>query len=185
MRRLGAYSNTYSGVETATNLSNNHGYNAGGNVGYAYSDRTQFTFTGGYLRYISNLTENDDVTTTIGIVHQFSPQLTISASVGGFWSDTKVVQSDLPATGSRVRHNGELYGGNIIYAISERTQIGANLSENLAPSGSGTLSKTDSAGASLTQQFSDRLTGRLGANYTRTKVPTTDIEFIHQQLLLR
>ena len=44
----GAYSNTYDGVETGTTLSNNHGYNAGGNVGYAYSDRTQFTFVAGY-----------------------------------------------------------------------------------------------------------------------------------------
>jgi hypothetical protein len=169
----GAYSNTYSGVENATTLSNNHGYNASGNVGYAYSDRTQFTLTAGYSKYISNVTRSNEVTTTIGVVHQFSPQLTISASVGGFWNDTKVVQSDLPATGIRQRDDGQLYGGNISYAFSERTQFVANLSENLAPSSSGTLNKTDSAGAYLTHQFSDRLTGRLGANYARTTVPTT------------
>jgi hypothetical protein len=51
--------------------------------------------------------------------------------------------------------------------------LGVNLSEGLAPSGSGTLNKTDSAGASLTHRFSDRLTGRLGGSYTRTIVPTT------------
>jgi hypothetical protein len=171
----GAYSNTYSSVDTATAtaLSNNHGYNANGNVGFAYSDRTQFAFTAAYSDYISNLTHADAVTTTIGIVHQFSPQLTISASVGGFWSDTKVVQSDVPAAGSRVRDDGPLYGGSVSYAFSERTQFGVNLSENLVPSGSGALSKNEVAGAWLTHQFSDRLTGRLGANYTRTIVPVT------------
>ena len=94
----GAYSNTYDGVETGTTLSNNHGYNVGGNVGYAYSERTQFTLVAGYFNYVSNLTRSNAVTTTFGAVHQFSPQLTISASVGGFWGDTKVVQNDLPAT---------------------------------------------------------------------------------------
>jgi CheY-like chemotaxis protein len=44
---------------------------------------------------------------------------------------------------------------------------------NGAPSGSGTLNKIDSAGISLTHQFSDRLTGRLGAGYTRTIIPVT------------
>ena len=83
------------------------------------------------------------------------------------------MQSDLPATGSRQRDTGELYGGSISYAFSERTQFGANLAENLAPSSSGTLNKTDSAGLSLTHQFSDRLTGRLGASYSRTTIPIT------------
>ena len=86
---IGAYSNTYSGVETGTSLSNNHGYSTGGNVGYAYSDRTQFTFTAGYLNYVSDVTHSDAVLATIGVVHQFSPQLTVSVSAGGFWNNAK------------------------------------------------------------------------------------------------
>jgi hypothetical protein len=168
-----AYNNTYDGVESGATISNNRGYGAGGNVGYAYSDHTQFTFVARYLYYASNITHSDAVTTTLGVVHQFSPQLTVSASAGGFWSDTEVVQNNLPATGSRVRDSGGLYGGSISYAFSERTQFGVYLSENLVPSGSGILSKSDNAGLSLTHQFSDRLTGRLGAGYTRTVIPVT------------
>jgi predicted porin len=92
--------------------------------------------------------------------------------VGGFWNDIKVTQSDI-VTENRRRDRGELYGGDISYAFSERTQFVANLSENLAPSSSGTLTKSDSAGASLTHLFSDRLTGRLGATYARTIFPVT------------
>jgi hypothetical protein len=168
-----AYSNTYSGVDNGTTLSNNHGCYVSGNADYAYSDRTKFTFATGYSNYISDVTHSNELTATVGVVHQFSPQLTLSASVGGFWTSTNVVQPDLPATGSRVRENGELYGGNIGYAISEQTQFAATVSENLTPSGSGTLNKNETATASLTHQFSDRLTGRLGASYTRTKFPVT------------
>ena len=173
---VGAYSNRYDGVETdARRCPTITATTPVGNVGYAYSDRTQFNVHGRVLRtIISDLTHSNEVTTTIGAVHQFSPQLTISASVGAFWSDTTVAQSDLPASGGNQRRDsGELYGGSISYAVSERTQFGANLSENLAPSSSGTLNKTDNADAWLTHQFSDRLTGRLGANYSRTTVPVT------------
>jgi hypothetical protein len=169
----GAYSNTYDGVESGATFSNNHGYNISGNAGYAYSDRTQFTLVAAYLHYVSNITQSDGVTTTLGVVHQYSPQLTISASAGGFWSDAKIVQNGLPTSDSRVRDSGGLYGGNVGYAFSERTQFGAFLSETLTPSGSGTLSKSDNAGLSLTHQFSDRLTGRLGAIFTRTTFPVT------------
>ncbi len=106
-------------------------------------------------------------------MHQFSPQLTLSASAGGFWDKTKVVQSDLPAAGSEQRTTGELYGGSISYTFSERTQFGVNVSENLTPSGSGTLNKTDVASATLTHRFSEGLTGRLGASYNRTTIPVT------------
>jgi hypothetical protein len=170
---VGAYSNTYSGVASGTSLSNNHGYSAAGNAGYAYSDRTQLTFSAGYSNYVSDVTYSDAALATIGVVHQFTPQLTVSASAGGFWNNSNVVQNDLPATGRRQRDTGELYGGSVSYAFSERTQFGANLAENLAPSSSGTLNRTDSAGLSLTHQFSERLTGRLGASYSRTTVPVT------------
>jgi hypothetical protein len=169
----GAYSNTYDGVQTGSTLSNNHGYNAGGNAGYTYSDRTRFNFTAGYSNFSSNVTHSNNVIATIGVVHQFSQQLTLSASAGGFWDKTKVVQSNLPAAGSQPRTTGELYGGNISYAFSEQTQFDANLSENLTPSSSGTLNKSDNAGVVLTHRFSDRLTARLGASYSRTTIPLT------------
>jgi len=175
---VGAYGNRYDSVNSSAsgtpsnNLSNNHGYSAGGNAGYAYSDRTQLTLSAVYLHDTSNVARSDSVTTTLGVVHQFSPQLTISASLGGYWTDIEATQGDA-ATGNRRRANGELYGGNISYAFSERTQFAAYLSENVTPSSSGTLSKSENASASLTHQFSERFNGRLGASYTRTINPTT------------
>jgi long-subunit fatty acid transport protein len=105
-------------------------------------------------------------------VHQFSPQLTISASLGRFWSDIEATNSSL-AGGNRRHDDGGLYGGSISYALSERTQFDASLSENVTPSGSGTLIKSDVAAVSLTHRLSDRLTGRLGASYTRATFPAT------------
>lgn len=187
---VGAYNNRYDSVADGATFSNNHGYTAGGNVGYAYSDRTQLTFTVAYFDYISNIADSNAVTSTIGIVHQFSPQLTISISGGAFWSDTTAAQSVLvcPApqdqcdsgvvqpvpvsTNDRRRASGGLYGGSISYALTERAQLYVSLSESLAPSGAGALSKSDNAGVSLAYSFSDRLTGRVGASYTRTIFPT-------------
>jgi len=169
---VGAYSNHYDVVESNAALSNNHGYYGTGTVGYAYSDRTQITFLAGYTNYVSDVARSNGVTTTVGAVHQFSPQLTVSASVGVFWSDTDATGNSL-AGGDHRRDSGGLYGGSISYAVSEQTLVGASLSEGLTPSGSGTLSKTDSAVASLMHQFSERLTGRLGASYARTTFPAT------------
>ena len=135
------------------------------------------TFAAAYSHYSSDVTRSDYVTTTLGVAHQFSPQLTISASVGGFWSDIEATRNALvcpttpilcdtglvprvPITTSDQRHDsGPLYGGNISYAFSERTQLAASLVENLAPSASGTTNKSDSAYASLSHQFSERLSG--------------------------
>ena len=127
------------------------------------------------------------MTTTIGVVHQFSPQLTISASVGGFWSDIDYrgktmlgarharpvrqrvvpVPTDAPLYG--------LYGGR-----SATRSPSARSSPPASPKARAErlrcLSKSDSAGASLTHQFSDRLTGRLGAGYTRTIFPATCLD---------
>ena len=175
---VGAYGNRYDSVNASAsgtpsdNLSNNHGYSAGGNAGYAYSDRTQLTFSAVYLHDTSDVARSDSVTTTLGVVHQFSPALTISASLGGYWADIEATQGDA-ANGNRRRTNGELYGGSVSYAFSERTQFNASLSEGITPSGTGTLSKSDSAGASLTHRFSERFDGRLGASYTRSINPTT------------
>jgi hypothetical protein len=57
------------------------------------------------------------------------------------------------------------------YAFSERTRLGAGLSESLAPNGAGALSKSDTAAATLLHEFSERLTGRLGASFQRTAFP--------------
>jgi hypothetical protein len=74
-------------------------------------------------------------------------------------------------SGDRRRASGGLYGGSIAYAFSARARLYVSLAETLAPTGAGLLSKSDNASASLSYQFSDRLTGRLGANYTRTVFP--------------
>ena len=113
-----------------------------------------------YSHYSSNVTRGDYVTTTLGVVHQFSPRLTISASVGGSGATSRPRRrrSSVPATpilcesglvprvpittGDQRSDNGQLYGGNIGYAFSERTQLTASLAEILGPSGTGTLTKT-------------------------------------------
>jgi opacity protein-like surface antigen len=128
------------------------------------------TFVVGYTGYDSDVSRSSGVTSTVGVVHQFSPQLTVSASAGAFWSDTDPADDTLAGGGSR-RDSGGLFGGSITYAFSERTDIGVALSEGLSPSSSGTLSKTDLAAASIVHRFSERLIGRVGASYQRTVVP--------------
>lgn len=169
---VGAYSNRYQPIESGTALPNNHGYYAAFNAEHALSDRTQFTFVVGYTNDVSDLARSDAVTSTFGIVHQYSPRLTVSASLGGYWGSTEIAVNS-PGDGNRRRDSGGLYGGSISYAVSERTQFGVKLAEGLTPSSSGTLTKTDVASASLTHRFSDRLTGRMGASYTRTTIPAT------------
>ena len=188
---LGGFANRYETIQgSGSALQNNNSYFAGGNVGYAYSERTQLTWSTVYSHYSSNITRTDSVTTTLGVVHRFSPQLTISASAGGFWSDIEATRTALvcPTTpavcdtglvprvpitsGDQRRDNGHLLGGNISYAFSERAQLLVSLSENLAPSSTGTLTKTDSASVSLSYGFSEHLTGRLGLNYSRQVFPT-------------
>jgi len=165
----GAFDNQYDRVQGGGTLQNNRGYYAGGTVTYAYSERTQLKLAAMPSYYASDVTRGDSVTATLGVVHEFSPQLTISGSIGGFWSDMETTQDTVSS--NRRRDSGWLYGGDIRYAYSERTQFAAGLSENLVPSGTGTLDKTDSATASVSHRFSDRFTGHLGAGYTRTVVP--------------
>lgn len=191
--RAGAFNNQYSSVQsqsTNASLQNNSAYYGGGTINYAYSERTQFNFVAAYGHTTSDLTRSDSITATIGFVHRFSERFTISASVGEFWTDIQATQTALvcPTTpvlcdsgvvlrvpitsGDSRSDNGQLYGGNVSYAFSERTSFSALLSENLAPSSAGTLTKTDTAGASLSHSFSERLTGRLGASYSRTVFPS-------------
>jgi hypothetical protein len=191
--RAGAFDNQYSSVQnrgTNASLQNNSAYYGGGTVNYAYSERTQLSFLAAYGHTTSDVTQSDSITTTISVVHRFSERLTASASVGQFWSDIQATQTALvcpttpilcdsglvprvPITSGEARSdNGQLYGGNISYALSDRTSLSASLTENLAPSSAGTLTKTDTAGASLSHNFSERLSARLGASYTRQVFPS-------------
>jgi hypothetical protein len=186
----GWYWNSYDAVEGVSSLNDNRGYNAGANLGYRYSERTQFTAAAVFSHYSSDITRSDAVTTTLGIVHEFSPQLTVSASVGGFWSDIEAQQTALvcpttpflcdtgvaqrvPVTSGERRHDsGPLFGGSVNYAYSERTRLIASLAQGLAPDATGTVTRSNIAGAQLSHQISERLIARIGVDYTRTTYPT-------------
>ncbi|MFO1204688.1 MAG: hypothetical protein U1E63_02935 [Burkholderiales bacterium] len=189
--RAGAFNSQYSSVQTTTSpLQNNSACYGSGTIDYAYSERTQINLLAAYAHTTSDLTRSDSVITRIGVVHRFSEQLTASASVGQFWSDITATRTGLvcpttpvlcdsglvprlPITSGESRsYSGQLYGGNLNYAFSERTSLTAFLAENLAPSSTGTLTKTDSAGASLSHNWSERLSARLGASYTRQVFPS-------------
>jgi opacity protein-like surface antigen len=173
---VGGYANWYDSVEGTDTQSDDWGYNVLGNLGYLYSDQTRLTYTLGYTYYASDLTRSNVLTTTLGVVHRFSPQLTVSGSVGGFWSDTTARQN-LPGQGAPIAagenrdDSGPLFGGSIAYAFSESTQLDVRASQGLAPSSTGTISESTNASAALSHRFSDQLTGRLGASYLRTTYP--------------
>ncbi len=184
----GGYGNRYENVEGGGTQPNNHGYSVGATTRYAFSDRTPLTFSVSYSYFSSDLTRSESVTPTLGIVHQFSPSLTISATVGGFWTTTEAGQAvtvcpTTPGsctsitTGETRRNSGPLYGGSVTYDLSEQTRLDASFGENLVPSSSGVLTKNDSVNASLIHRFSDTLTGRLGASYTRSIFPGALSEF--------
>ena len=173
---VGGYANWYDSVEGSDAQSDDWGYNVSGNLGYAYSDQTRLNYTLGYTYYASDITRSNVLTTTLGVVHRFSPQLTVSGSVGGFWSDTTAKQN-LPGQGTPIDagenrdDSGTFFGGSIAYAFSESTQFDARASQGLAPSGTGTISKSTNASVALSHQFSERLSGRVGAGYAQTKYP--------------
>jgi len=168
----GAYDNTYSGVVNSGSFSNNHGFTASGNAGYVYSDKTKLTLVVGFSNYFSNATDSDAITATVGAVHQITPELAISGSIGGFWSDLST-QPVGQVAGTQFHDSGPLYGGSVVWTISNETHLDITLSQYLAPSSYGSLTKSSNATGSLVHQFSDRLTGRLGAGYTRTVFPVT------------
>ena len=173
---VGGYANWYDSVEDITGQSDDWGYNVTGNLGYAYSDKTRLTYTLGYTYYTSDITRSNVLTTTLGVVHQFSPQLTVSGSAGGFWSDTTARQN-LPGQGTPIDagekrdDSGTFFGGSIAYAFTETTRFDARASQGLAPSGTGTINENTSASAALLHQFSDQLSGRIGASYAKTTFP--------------
>jgi opacity protein-like surface antigen len=187
----GWYQNDYDTVEGAQGtLSDNRGYLAGATLDHRYSDRTGFKAATMFSNYISDITRSNVVTTTLGVAHQVSPQLTLSASVGGFWSETEseetafacpaapvlcrtgLVQPVLVSSGDRRRDSGPLYGGGISYDFTEGTRLAVTLSQSIDPSGTGTIVKNTDAAAAFSHRFSERVTGRLGISYTRTKLPT-------------
>jgi opacity protein-like surface antigen len=96
--------------------------------------------------------------------------------VGGFWTDTTARQN-LPGQGTPIDagenrdDSGTLIGGSVLYAFSESTRLDFLASQGLAPSGTGTISESTNASIALLHQFSDRLSGRVGANYAKTTNP--------------
>ena len=59
------------------------------------------------------------------------------------------------------------FGGSIAYAFSESTQLDVRASQGLAPSGTGTISKSTSAAWRLSHRFSDQLVRPAWAQATR------------------
>jgi hypothetical protein len=167
---IGGYSNRYTSVADDGTFSNNRGAFVGGGMDYAYSDRTRVNISATYLRDSSDTSHSDSVTGAIGVAHQISPRWTVSVSAGGYSIDTTSTSQGAVAP-HEGRATGGLFGGHMILDISERSQLTLRVVETVAPSGIGVLSRSDDANATLTHRFSDRLSGRLGASFRRTRFP--------------
>jgi hypothetical protein len=201
-----AYSNSYSQIQsqpvtTAGALVDNDGWSVGGNVGYAWSQRTQLSLTGSYSTYNSDITDSTYVTTTLAVSHQFSEKLTASAYGGYFWSDIQttsnvavcpttpilcqlgLVQFVLVPFGTDQSSGGTLFGGSLGYQFTERTSLTVGASQNIIPSGTGIINKSTNINGTLSHAFSDRLRGRLGATWTRSTVPGLDTESFRNEYL--
>jgi hypothetical protein len=171
-------------------LPDNRGYTAGGSLTYLYSPRTQLTGSASYSHLQSDVSRSNYVTAALGVTHQFSERLTLFASVGHFWSHNEALTDATvcPTTpilcqlglatpivivsGGSGNQNGPLYNGNLSWQLTERTSFVATLAEQLGPSATGVLTKTNAGGVSLFHQFSERLTGRVSASYLETRYPT-------------
>ncbi len=175
----GVYTNWYDAVGEAEQdaLADDRGATLGGSLSYAFSERTRLDYQLGYTYFRSDATRSDAVTTSIGVVHEYSPALTVSASVGGYWAETKA-RTVLPgagdpiAPGEKRRDDGVFFGGSLEYRVTEQTRLSVNLSESLVPSSTGTLSRSDRATLAVSHGFSERLSGRLGASFERAKFPS-------------
>ncbi len=167
--KASVYDNRYDAAVENTTFQNNHGYYAGGGATYAYSDALQLVATALYSYYASDVSHSDSATATLGFVYRYSPQLTISATGGGFWSDTTASEGTL--AGESRRATGGLWNARVSYALSDQTELGASIVESLSPSSTGLLSKLDTAIVTLNSRFSDRSTGRLAGSYARTTYP--------------
>jgi opacity protein-like surface antigen len=188
------YANNYQAVQPGLDSpTDNRGYTAGGSLTYLYSPRTQLTGSASYSHFQSDVSRSNYVTATVGVTHQFSERLTLFASVGHFWSHNEALTDATvcPTTpilcelglatpivivsGGSGNVNGPLYNGNLNWQLTERTSFLATLAQQLGPTATGgatgVLTKTQTAGATLLHQFSERLTGRVGAGYIKTIYP--------------
>ena len=102
---------------------------------------TQLSLLVGYSSYFSGSTDSNAITTTIGVVHQFAPSSPYPAPLAASGA-TLATQPTALAPGTRFHDSGALYGGNVIYSFSERSQLTVNVNEYLAPSSFGSLTKT-------------------------------------------
>jgi hypothetical protein len=186
------FSNDYGSASGGGTQSDNRGWSVGGNLGYALTDRTQVTLASSYSWFDSDISDSDSVSTTLGISHRYSEWLSFSAYGGYFWSNIEstqnffvcpttpaVCQAGLVAPvqvafGDERSSSGTLFGGTVNYRISERTTIGADASQNIQPSGVGTITKVTAMGASLNHGFSERLRGQIGGAWRRSTIPGTD-----------
>jgi hypothetical protein len=74
--------------------------------------------------------------------------------------------------GSERRDTGTLYNGSLQYAFSERTRLGASLSESIQPSAVGALQRFNVASVTVSHELSERLSGRASVGYSETTLPT-------------
>lgn len=179
---VSAYANHYDkAADAPTTFQNNWSWSAGANAGYAVSSQAQLTFTTLFSHYSSDVERDDSVTATAALAYDVSPRLAVSGSVGYFWTSSDTDAASFACSAGvgqcgegRVRSHddGVLFGGSVRYSALEQTILLATAAENLAPSGTGALSKNSNAALTAVHRFTDRLTGRVGASYTRTKFPT-------------
>jgi hypothetical protein len=178
-----AYSNRYEDLGTSGTFQDNWSWQAGATAAFEYSPQTRIELVALYSRLSSDLERSNAVTATAGIAHEVSPQLTVSASAGGYWVDSDTAASAFlcPAgagacgnEGDRIRshHDGGLYGGSVRWIVREGSTLLATVSDVLAPTGTGALSRSTLGAVSVTQAFSERLAGRVTAGFTRTRFPT-------------
>ena len=184
------YQNSYSTSGSNTsNLQDNSGYSAGGNLGYTLTPQTQLSLSASYSYYDSDITTNNSISTQLAATHQYSERLTVSGYGGYFWSQIDATQNVpvcptnpllcqlglvQPVTipvGTNRNGNGTLFGGSVNYLASLQTTLTANASQNITPSGTGTITKATNFNAYVNHNFSERLRGRAGGTWTESTIP--------------
>jgi hypothetical protein len=178
--RVAGNDNRYDSLQADESFQDNRSYSAGASARYAYSERAYATFLADFARFSSDIERTETVTAVLGFAYDVSPRLKLSGSAGYFWSEVR--NSQIPDRDSR-RDDGHLVGGEVSYDASQSSRLVAGLSERLTPSAAGGLAITDYAYAGLSYAVTDRLSGRLGASYTRMRfvggvgVPTGDTHY--------
>jgi hypothetical protein len=165
---VAGYNNNYTSAGSDVVFEDNHGYTARATATYLWSDRTRIESSVDYLHNISHVSTDDTVTGTVRVVHRFSPQLTTWLSAGAFWAKNKTQEQTTVPASTRPRQSDGLFGGGVAYDLSERSNVLIAYSKQVAPTGTGFISRDDKAAISLIHRYSDRLTGRVGAGYSNT-----------------